>query len=245
MRSLTLAFFVLTGFVANGQHKLVPGKTAFESKWVKSETAEMVWYAFRDTVKMEIGRIVTDIRKDDQQLIVTTEVKMKNAPAKWIDSTIADVHTLKPIRHASYNTQRDMALDFGNPVTGFYHDKIKKELTHILDTTRKAYFDSNIYSTMISWLPLHDGYSQDIAIYDYNPAGKSGISTVFVRKVASGSYETARSGSRNVWIVTVAAEIGSSGNSVSTYFIDKADRTLWKQEISAGSRKMVMERVDQ
>ncbi len=245
MRAFAAVVFVLTAMVANGQKNLVPGKSAFENKWVKNETAEMVWYALRDTVKLEIGRVVTDIRKEEKQLIVTTEVKMKGAPSKWIDSTIADLHTLKPVRHASYNAQRDMALDFGNPVTGFYHDKIKKQVTEIRDTTREAYFDSNIYSTMIAWLPLHDGYTQNISIYDYNPAGKTGVSTVDVRKVVSGSYETARSGSRNVWVVTLAAEIGGSGNSVSTYFIDKADRKLWKQEINAGNRKMLMERIEQ
>ena len=94
------------------------------------------------------------------------------------------------------------------------------------------YSASELFPLELGIPSLLDGYSQDIAIYDYNPAGKSGVSTVFVRKPASGSYETAPTGSRRVWIVTVAAEISSSGNSVRTYFIDK-------ETVNYGSRRSV------
>ncbi len=107
-----------------------------------------------------------------------------------------------------------------------------------------AYFDSNLYSTMIRWLPLRDGNIADIPVYDYNPAGKTGVSKVSITEVKSASYETAISGKRNMWIVTVSAAMGSAGNSVSTYFIDKSDRNLWQQEINAGARKMCMQFVE-
>lgn len=47
-------------------------------------------------------------------------------------------------------------------------------------------------------------------------------------------------GIKNVWIVTVADEIGNGKNDFMTYYIDKKDRKLWKQEINAAGRKMIM-----
>jgi hypothetical protein len=201
----------------------------------------MTWYALRDTVKFEIGTVSTQIITGQKNLSLITRVNMKNMKTAWIDSTIADIKTLQPIYHASYNGQRDMALHFGKIVTGYYNDKMQKKNTLISDTTTKDYFDSNIYPTLISWLPLKDGYTQDISIYDYNPSAKIGVIKASVKDVKSGTYNSIKSGVRNVWVVTVSDEISNDANAVSTYFIDKADRRLWKQEINAGGRKMLMQ----
>ena len=100
-----------------------------------------------------------------------------------------------------------MVLNFGNIVTGFYLDKIKKTNTGISDTTKIDYFDSNLYPSLIGWLPLKDGYTQDISIYDYNPAAKIGVIKAAVKEVKSGTYTSAKSGVRDVWMVTVTDEI--------------------------------------
>ncbi len=112
MRSIPILFFVLTAFICNDQSTLVSGKTVFESKWLKNEISENLWFGYKDTVKMEIGKVVTEIKKDGQHIMVVTEVKMKNRPAQWIDSTIADIYTLAPVHHSSYNMQRDRVLNF-------------------------------------------------------------------------------------------------------------------------------------
>jgi hypothetical protein len=46
----------------------------------------------------------------------------------------------------------------------------------------------------------------------------------------------------DVWVVTIVDEIGSNENDFMTYYIDKKDRAVWKQEINAGGRKMLMQR---
>jgi hypothetical protein len=137
--------------------------------------------------------------------------------------------------------QRDMVLHFGKIVTGYYEDKIKKTNTLISDTTHEGYFDSNLYPSLLRWLPLSEGYKREMSIYDYNPAGKIGVIKANIKSVNSGSYQSTTDVKRDVWILVVADELGG-GNSFSTYYIDKADRSLWKQEINAGGRIMIIER---
>lgn len=57
-------------------------------------------------------------------------------------------------------------------------------------------------------------------------------------------YQTEKNGIRNVWVVWVSNEIVQNKNSSSTYFIDKENRNLWKQEIEVNGRKMMMKLVE-
>lgn len=169
---------------------------------------------------------------------------MTNMKIPWIDTTVANLKTLKPIRHSSYNMQRDLVLNFGKIVTGFYNDKIKKNIILVNDTTESDFFDSNLYPILIGWLPLKNNYKQDILIYDYNPSAKTGAIKASIKNVGSGLYQTDKSGIRKVWIVSVSDEIGNSENGVSTYYFDKVNRKLWKQEIDVKGRKMMMKLVE-
>ena len=143
-------------------------------------------------------------------------------------------------------SRREMVLNFGPIVTGYYNDKVKQEKIQIIDTTRTSYFDSNLYPALIAWLPLKEGYTQDLSIYDYNPSGTIGVIGAFIQMVSSGRYQSIRSGLRDVWVTTVRDEIGGDKHQSSmTYYIDKADRRLWKQEINIGTRKMLMLRKEE
>lgn len=245
MKSLKLfVVLLIAAFTGNAQQVLVPAATAFEKKWVKNIQYQMIWYALRDTVKTELGKVTTEIITDDVNITVVTNVSMKNFKSPWVDSSIANRKTLQPIRHASYNMQRDMVLDFGKIVTGFYFDKMKRTRTVVNDSTAGDYFDSNLYPVLIGWLPLKDNYQQGISIYDFNPAAKIGLLKASVNNVASGTYQSEKNGLRKVWIVTVSDEIGNGENGVSTYYFDKTDRKLWKQEMNANGYKMMMKLVE-
>ncbi|HMJ46702.1 MAG TPA: hypothetical protein VK498_05200 [Ferruginibacter sp.] len=245
MKSTITAILIIITNTGIAQLSLIPNKNSFEKKWIKTETYEMQWFALKDTTRIEIGVVSTHIQSDKKYISIVTEVKMKNAKAPWFDTTIANRRTLKPIRHSSYNSQRDMAINFDKIITGFYHDKIKQQHYFINDTTSAAYFDSNLYPALITWLPLKEGYKQDISIYDYNPSGKTGVIRAFVKNVTSGTYLTNSSVIMHVWIVTVSDEISSNENNFMTYYIDKNDRKLWKQEIHVEGRRMVMLRKEE
>ena len=241
MKSIPAILLSIASLFSMAQNTLIPGKDSFEKNWIKNSTYDMTWYALKDTSKFEIGKVSTQTVTDKTTLQVITQVNLKGRNTPWVDSTSADIKTLKPIRHSSYNAQRDMVLNFGKVVSGFYNDKTKNQNTIIHDTTNVDYFDSNLYPTVITWLPLKEGYKQDISIYDYNPSAKIGVLKASITEVKTGTYKTVKSGNKEVWIVIVTDEIS---NGVSTYYIDKADRKLWKQEISAGGRNMMMQRTE-
>lgn len=221
------------------QAPLVPGRNVAGRQWIREKEEQMTWFVLKDTLRMEIGTISNRVLKSGDRLTLITKVDLKGASSSWIDSSIAESATLKPIYHASYNTQRDMVLQFGHPVTGYYKDKQKDETQHISDTVSAAYFDSNLYPYLVSLLPLKAGYSHTIAIYDYRPGAGGGAMKAYIKNVRPGTYTTASSGLRKVWIVTVSDDIGGPESSV-TYYFDQSDRRLWQQEILAGDRKMLM-----
>lgn len=241
MKLFSILVFSFSFIVCQGQDYLRPGKESFEKKWIKNHSYQMTWYALRDSSKFEMGKVKTDIIADKEKLTIVTEVSLKNMKSPWIDSSIADFNTLAPIRHSSYNMQRDMILNFGNLATGYYEDKMKKSRTIISDTLSQGYFDSNLYPYLIGWLPLKNGYQQDISIYDYNPSGKKGLLKASVKGVSEGMYFSDKSGEREVWIVSVSDEIS---NGSSRYHFDKKDRRLWMQEIDANGRKMLMKLIE-
>lgn len=240
-RSITF-LLLLTVSALSAQDKLIPSKKNGTEKWIRNEQFQMKWYALKDTLKFEIGSVNTKIALDKEKVTVTTAVEMKQMKGQWADTTVALRKDLKPLYHSSFNPQRDMALSFDVVVTGFYSDKIKKTKNDINELTAVAYFDSNLYPTLVRWLPLKEGYQQEIPIFEYNPSGKKGVISAFVKEVKKGNFQTQKSGLRKVWVVSVADEI--SNNTLSTYYIDEQDRRLWKHEINAGPRKMSMERVD-
>lgn len=247
MKAIITSWLLLfMSMITFAQTRLIPGKNSFEKKWIKSGAYQMTWYIQKDSNKIEIGEVSTEVFRSKNILTIVTSVAMKNSKEPWVDSTVAWLHSLAPLRHYSYNAQREMVLNFGPVITGYYNDKIKKERMQIIDTTSTAYFDSNLYPAMISWLPLKEGYTQDLSIYDYNPSGKIGVIGAFIQNVTSGTYKSIKSGIRNICIATVRDEImGDKSGSYMTYYIDKADRRLWKQEINVGVRKMLMERKEQ
>ena len=244
MKSIISTILSFITFAAIAQTTLIPGKKSFDKKWIKTQTYQMKWFALKDSAKFEMGSVSTQIINDNKYLTIITRFNMKNSKAPWEDTTVAEIKTLKPIRHSSYNMQRDIAINFGKIVTGFYNDKTKQQNTIISDTTTSEYFDSNLYPALIGWLPLNGGYKQDISIYEYNPSGKIGVIKATINDVKSGTYQSSLSGTKNVWVVTVTDEIGNGKDDFMTYYIDKTDRRLWKQEINAGGRKMLMQLIE-
>ena len=223
------------------QTRLTPQNLRVDQRWLKDLTYDMTWYALKDTQRVEIGVITTDIQTSKNRLVVVSTIKIKQSPSRWIDSTIANLNNLSPIYHSSYNGQRDMTLKFDRIVKGYYNDKIKKLTSSISDTTSESYFDSNLYPIIVTWLPLQEGYKQDMSIYDFKPGGKCGVLRASVEEVGNGVYESKSSGQREVWVVKVSDEIGPPGG-FSIYYIDKTDRRLWKQRIEMGGRIMEMVR---
>jgi hypothetical protein len=226
------------------QQRLTPAQNSIEKKWIQDETYSIKWLAMRDTTGIEIGTIKTIIHTDKQarRLYITQQIQMKQQqPKGWVDSTIVSLDNFSPIYHSSYNTQRDMVLRFdGNKVTGYYM-ATGKTADSINDVLTVSTFDSNVYPHLLRWLPLQNGYTATLPIYDYNQE-KHGVVNAFVKNTEAVNYTLANGTTIKAWKLTVQDEIGAPGATV-YYYIDQQSRQLLNMDLDMGPRKMKMIRV--
>ncbi len=242
MKNIFALLLTFISFTLTAQNFMVPGDTTLETKWMKNESYQMKWYVISGAERHEVARINSRIVVGKSQLSIITSVDVNNAKTTWIDSTITKLPSFAPVRHYSDNLERAVSLKFGTSVTGSYLDKLKKQKITINSAVAQGqYFDSNFYPYLIRLLPLKDGYTQNIATYDYSVA-KSGAIMAQIKEVKSGTYKS-KQGSRAVWIVTSIETIKGQVSQVD-YFIDKADRRIWKQEIFDGIQHTLIERVE-
>ncbi|WP_245896424.1 DUF3108 domain-containing protein [Flavobacterium sediminis] len=225
-----------------GQAPLSPQNNPVDYSLVKNESSKMKWFVLQDTMKIEIGTIQTDVQKKGNELIVISTIDLNRSPVKWVDSTIVKTDRFKPVYHSSYNQQRDMALHFKEEITGYYLDKMNNKKVMILEKADESYFDSNFYPQLIRWLPLKEGYSDIISIFDYNPVAKIGVITATITQVKDSTL-LSHGLPKETWIVTTTDDI-SDNEVVSTYYIEKSSRKVLKQEIDIKGKKMLMELID-
>jgi hypothetical protein len=218
---------------------LSPTNNPAKSELLKPETSEMNWFMIKDSVKVQIGKLQTQIEKKKNQIFIITTVEMKQSSTKWIDSTIVEAQNFKPIYHSSYNQQRDMVLKFGKKITGYYLDKQTKNKTLISEEVHKPFFDSNFYPQLIRLLPLENNYSNTISIFDYSPTAKIGVITATIKNAKEITIDF-NGQKKSVWKVEATDDI-SNNSTLNTYYIEVSTRKILKQEIDFGGRKMLME----
>jgi len=220
------------------QKLLTPENSGINSKLIQNETSEAVWFAENAGTKIEIGSIITEIKKlNKADLLIRTTVKMKQAPdAQWTDSTLVKTSNFSPIYHSSYNSMRDMVLKSEkDKVTGYYLDK-KSQKKDVIEIPADYYFDSSSYAQLIRYLPLKEHYTTEISIFDYNPKSeKKGMMKAYILDTQKTEYK-----GKPVWAVKTNDDISNRATAV-TYYIDAATRKIVKQDIEMAGRKMYLE----
>ena len=229
------AFLWLLPCLSFAQQLITPATAKFDFQYLKTETSKQTWYVWRDTSRIAIGEVETiiDPAYQEDKLLIITKVKMTRANAPWTDSTVAVRKSLNPIYHSSYNGQRSMRLAYtGKKVTIWHKDNLTGKTTALTDTLKGSYFDSNLYSHMVRWLPLKDGFSGTIQNYNYANEQSHGLTTVRIVSVkeindANPYFE-----------VTL---LDKDSKSTSVFYIRKSDRKVLKSKMEFGGRKMEME----
>ncbi|RXM40542.1 hypothetical protein BOQ62_06195 [Chryseobacterium sp. CH21] len=220
------------------QKLLTPENSGLNSKLIQDETSEAVWFAENAGTKIEIGSIITEIKKlNKEDLLIKTMVKMKQAPdAQWTDSTLVKTSNFSPVYHSSYNSMRDMVLKSEkDKVTGYYLDK-KSQKKDIIEIPADHYFDSSSYAMLIRYLPLKEHYTAEISIFDYNPKSeKKGMMKAYILDTQKTEYK-----GKSVWAVKTNDDISNKATTV-TYYIDATTRKTVKQDIEMAGRKMYLE----
>lgn len=222
------------------QNLLTPKNGAIDSRLIKNETSEALWYADNAGAKTEIGSIITELKKVSKtDLLIRTTVKLKQAPDnQWTDSTMVKISDFTPIYHSSYNAMRDMILKSGkDKVSGYYLDKKSKQ-KDIIEIPATHYFDSSSYAILIRYLPLKENYTAEISIFDYNPKSeKKGMMKAYILDTQKKEYK-----GKPVWAVKTNDDI-SNKTTTTTYYIDPETRKIIKQEMDMGGRKMFLEMI--
>jgi hypothetical protein len=215
-----------------------PLKNSFDSGLIKNESYEMTCFIEIDKSEIAIGKINTKIKKNENNVLITTSLKLNESQAKRIETTLAHIDNLKPIYHSSYNKERDVVLNFDEKVTGYFYDKTTDTKNKISKTISGSYFDSNMYPHLIRWLPLHNEYHNTIYIFDYNPSNITGVQKTYIKNVEKG--KAPRNDNKEVWIVTVTDDI-SDNKANMTFYIDSNTRQIIRQEVYLQEQKMIME----
>ncbi|GAB0155226.1 hypothetical protein CHRYSEOSP005_04870 [Chryseobacterium sp. Alg-005] len=236
MKTLLSVFFLLFMLPAMAQDVITPKNIKLESAFIKDETYDMLWFMENAGQRIEIGKINTIIKKDKGKILIRTSLKMKQMQEEMIDSAVAKINNMEPVEHSSFAGHRDIRMNFGKDVTGYYLDKKTNEKSIINEAVAPAsYFDSNLYPSIIRWLPLKEDYKATLRIFDYNPAAKKGVMNAYIKNVKKESLN-----GKMVWVITTTDDI-TDNKTLVTYYIDTDQRKLLKQEVEIDRRKMVME----
>ncbi|MEG0926376.1 DUF3108 domain-containing protein [Chryseobacterium sp.] len=221
------------------QQLLTPKNVNINSKLIKDETSEAVWYTENAGSKTEIGSIITEFKKlSKNDLLIKTTVKMKQMPdASWVDSAIVKTANFQPVQHSSYNMMRNMALIYNKgKVTGYYLDK-KTQQKEDIEIPAENYFDSSSYPMLLRFFPLKENSTAELSIFDYNPRAKKGVIKAYILDVKKTDLN-----GKKVWAVKTTDDI-SDKTTIVTYYIDPETRKMMRQDIDMNGRKMYMETI--
>jgi hypothetical protein len=229
---------VLGSISTHAQNVLLPVESNFNKKWIKNGRTEFACFAYNNGERVYISSFIIDISLNSKTLGVYTNMKLADGSTdEWIDTSIADANTFKPIYRSSYSRNRNMVLKYGNEVTGYNYDKQSKKRTTIKEPVKEAVFDSYVYPYLLGLLPLSLGYSAEMPVYDYKPENSSNIKKTRIEEVKSNLYKSGLTGEHKVFQVSVFEE---ATNDRYTYYIDKDTRRLWKIDILTKGQQLVM-----
>lgn len=237
MKYILLILLITVASFCKSQNILTPGSGIFEKSRLKSSRTEMAYFAVNGSQKVEIGTFVVNIANDTKTIAAYTTLQFLNSTDLWIDTTIADATTFKPIYRSSFNKDNAYVLKYSNEVTGYYFNKQTQKRNTIQEPIKDAFFDSYAYPYFLGLLPLTTGYKNDIAVYDYKPDNKSNTKKTRIEEVKSNIYASGVTGEHKVWQVSVFEE---ATNDKYEYYIDKESRRIWKIEILAKGQKLLI-----
>ena len=116
---LCYIIFLFCSSSLTAQLKLLPDANNFDKKFLKDIKYEMACFALLRGKEIEVSSFVVQIQKKTGLLSVYTSLKMYSTGEQWIDTSVADANTLKPVYRSSHNPNRELMLKYRKKVTGF------------------------------------------------------------------------------------------------------------------------------
>jgi hypothetical protein len=230
-------FFFATVVVSKAQNNLVSGNTVFEKGRQKNSRTEMAYFAVKGNKIVEIGSFSVAVISNDKTTSVYTTLQFSNSTDLWVDTSISETNTFKPIYRSSFNKDNEFVLRYNKDVTGYHFNKQTNKQTAIKESVKDAFFDSYAYPYFLGLLPLTTGYKNSLSVYDYKPDNKNNINKIKIEEVKNNIYVSSLTGEHKVWQVSVFEE---TTNDKYDYYIDKDTRQIWKIEILAKGQKLLL-----
>lgn len=228
-------------FLTSGMFGQTNLKTSagFNSKLLQPAKYKMRWFIQKDTLIKTIGTIETNLEIKEGKLIISQYVILVSSAHLWIDSTIAEYETLKPIYHSSYNAQRDMTLYYySGQIRGYFRDHIKKTEYNITDTCTGGFYDSNISPFLLTCLPLKKDFKTSFSVYNLGGPSVYGIKHITVTDTKESTYKTQGRRKKKVFVLDVYDDISLS---TATYYIDKRTRATYEIAVKTPNGIMRMQ----
>ncbi|MBL7757330.1 MAG: hypothetical protein JNL59_08050 [Chitinophagaceae bacterium] len=227
----------LLSLTAVAQQSVTPGAADFEKKWLRSGMTEMGYYAWKEGKWLEICSYSFEIRTDQQKLSVFTHLKFLHSAEQWTDTSVSDAGTFQPIYRSSFSNDKEYVLRFGKEVSGYYYDKKNKKREIVKVAVGSNFFDSYTYPYLLGLLPLSSGYKKDLPVFEYKPDHSDHVKLARIQSVKTNVFVSQLSGEHKVWQVSVLEEATQDQYE---YYIDKADRRIWKIEDRSGNQHLLL-----
>lgn len=238
MNKITLIFlFQFITLNTFGQQTILPGDKSINKSLLKSTSYIMEYSTIQNGAFVSLGNYKVEINYNNQTLDVHATLSFKNKNKPWKDHIVADGTNFKPISFDSERSDRNLNLNFGNEITGYYESHNNQKKTIIKEKSNGLFFDITTYPYILPALPLAEGYKAIIPVYDYEAStAKSRYSNVLITGVYSDFFSSNFSGIHRVWRVEAFEE---STKQTYQYYIDQTTQKFWEIRLQSPKGNLI------
>lgn len=221
----------------NAQQRIYPSPGIVGKQFLHDDMFSFKLYGLRDSIKLALGnlQVIISVDKEAQRLIYIqkTEIGPANFKDVLIDSAVISTKDFSPIYQSTRRQGDETMLYFeGNRVKGEWY--VFNRSRDITDSTTPPFFNYHILPLLVCWLPLKEGESYEMPVYDFI-VGRHSMTSVSITKI-----ETIYREKREIRKITVEEHIRK--NSRSIFYVDANSHKLLQVDIEKGERKTQMVR---
>ncbi|MCW3463011.1 DUF3108 domain-containing protein [Chitinophaga nivalis] len=230
-RPVRLILFLLLPLVSFGQKIVTPGSPDINTSRLKSGKSLYTIYYVKGETWTKKGTYTNDLTILGNELKLI--VDFKDEKDKWFRkrTSVAETKTLNPVSYKSESLKNSLDLNFGNPITGKYHNLSGGKDKQISIKPAGKFVDFNVSEMLFTTLPLDVGYKAIVPEFYYGDSPDSVLSNYIIKEVKSYIQRSPKTGSHESWLVSVLEE---SSGAYYTYIIDKKDHRIWQREMPVG-----------
>lgn len=167
--------------------------------------------------------------------LLEVEQRFPGGGGEIIDTSIAELETLRAVAHRSHQPTRTMRFDFvENVAQGLVTSHQAGDSLARVDTVRQtiggAIYDSNVIDLVVGALPLLPQFSAELPFFIYERGGRVPMQ-VTVRERATVSFP--HLGRREAWVVAVGVP-----DAPATIWVDTRTRAVLRVRYDIAARGM-------